>query len=161
MTMSRLVSMVAAALMVAGAPIAASADSVTIDFSGTVSTAGAGYAVGTAYSGQFTYDTNAALISTGGNYKEYALATGAFTITIGGNTLTNASGGFPNNIEVSNSGQFEVAGNTMTGTGQLSGHSIFLSSSGRRISARRHSPRFFQPTSRRLNFAGTLAKVLQ
>lgn len=124
--MTKVIQLAAVALL-ATAPLAAGhASPVTVDFSGTVSLPGLGYTVGTAYSGEFTYDTTAAFLSGGINFAFYQLAPGAFTVNIGADTLTNTGSG--NNIEVINLGgvgDLLIGGFTMTGTGPLNGSGVF------------------------------------
>jgi hypothetical protein len=120
--MISLVKAVSAAMVIA-APLVAQATPVTVDFSGTVATAGEGYVVGTPFSGQFTYDTGATIRGTGGNFRDFVLASSAFTFNIGGDTLTDS--GTNNSLQVTQLGEFAVLGNVMTGTGPLNGGGVF------------------------------------
>lgn len=98
---------------------------VDVTFSGALTS---GTLAGNSYSGTVTYDTNAAIVFTGANFRQFALATGALTVTIGGDTVTNTNGNvnLPDIIEVANFGQIEFAGNTVAGTGPVNGFSAFV-----------------------------------
>ena len=82
---------------------------------------------GSSFSGSVTYDTNAAIVLTGANFRDFALATGALTVTIGGDTVHNTNGNVnvPDVIEVSNFGRIVFESNTVAGSGPLDGFNAF------------------------------------
>lgn len=82
---------------------------------------------GSSFSGSVTYDTNAAIVLTGANFRDFALATGALTVTIGGDTVhnTNSNVNVPDIIEVSNFGRIVFESNTVAESGPLDGFNAF------------------------------------
>jgi PEP-CTERM motif-containing protein len=112
-----LVSIVLATAVVASS----SASTVKVDYSGTLTTAIPSFFVGESFSGSFTYDTTAPVVVPGGNFTGYAMAPGAFSLTIGGNTVSNYNGNalFPDNFYVTNFGDFALTVNGATGSGPL------------------------------------------
>ncbi len=105
------------------------ADSVNVTFSGSISSSLiGGIASGDSFSGSFTYQTTAGVVFTGGNFVDFALAPGALTFTIDGNTVTNTgSGAFPDIVEIVSFGKLEIGGQSMAGTGPLNGGDVFVS----------------------------------
>jgi hypothetical protein len=103
---------------------------ITVDVSGSVTRSGGAYAVGTAFSGSFTYDPTTAPSGGGTNFNYFPALT-AFTFDIGGDMLRLQSPG-SGDIQVVNGsfGTFNVQGNTMQGTGPLAGHSVALEFDG-------------------------------
>ena len=103
---------------------------VNVGFTGALTS---GSLAGNSYSGTFTYDTNAAIVFNGANFRQFALATGALTVTLGADTVSNTNGNVnvPDVIEVVNFGRLEIQGNTVSGTGPLNGFnaSVFFESS--------------------------------
>jgi hypothetical protein len=107
-------------------PVAtAQASVVTVDFAGTVNDTNSGYAVGTAYSGSFAYDTSAEAKygSVAYQFKGYGLD--AFSITVGGDTLTPLPSSLPpwetTRIEVGFGSAFFSSGFIWVNSGELSG----------------------------------------
>jgi|SRR5262245_3237283 len=98
------------------------ASTVDVTFSGVFDD---GPLSGSSFSGTVTYDTNAAIIFNGGNFRQFALATGALIVTIGSDTVHNTNGNFPDGIAVTNFGSLEFDGNTVAGSGPLDGFSAF------------------------------------
>lgn len=115
--------MLFALLAAAGAvPLAAPAQAalVTVNFSGTVTSTVAPYAAGTAYSGSFSYDSDASPLGVGGNFAFYRGISASFTI--GGDTVTDSAPA----VGVDEFGGFDVNLNNATGTGPFNGFSVFL-----------------------------------
>lgn len=100
------------------------ASTVNVSFSGVFDN---GPLNGSSFSGSVTYDTNAAIVFTGANFRDFALATGALTVTIAGNTVHNTNGNVavPDVIEVSDFGRIVFEGNTVAGSGPLDGFNAF------------------------------------
>ncbi len=119
-------SLLIASLLLLAPAGPALASTVDVTFSGAFT---AGPLTGSSYSGTVTYDTNAAIVFTGANFRQFALATGALTVTIGSDTVHNTNGNvnLPDIIEVADFGRIEFDGNTMAGTGPLNGHNAFPS----------------------------------
>src|SRR5215468_4619953 len=102
------------------APICpALASTVDVTFSGAFDN---GPLNGSSFSGTVTYDTNAAIIFNGANFRNFALATGALTVTIGGDTVHNINKvSIPDDIEVTDFGRLAFEGKTVAGSGPLDG----------------------------------------
>ena len=96
------------------------ASTVDVTFSGVFDN---GPLSGESFSGSVTYDTNAAIIFNGANFRQFALATGALTVTIGGDTVHNTNGNVnvSDDIQVSDFGRLAFQGNTVAGSGPLDG----------------------------------------
>lgn len=112
-------------LLIASLPLLTSAgpalaSTVDVTFSGTFDT---GPLSGSSFSGTVTYDTNAAIVFSGANFRQFALATDALTVTIGSDTVHNTNGNVnvPDVIQVSDFGRLAFQGNTMAGSGPLDG----------------------------------------
>src|SRR5262245_13791393 len=77
---------------------------------------------GSSFSGTVTYDTNAAIIFNGANFRQFALATGALTVTIGSDTVHNINKvGLPDDIQVSDFGRLAFQGNNLAVSRPLDG----------------------------------------
>jgi hypothetical protein len=106
------------------APVApALASIVDVTFSGALTS---GPLAGSSYTGTFTYDTTAAIVFTGATSRDFALATGALSVTLGADTVSNTNGGIPDLVEVVDFGRLEIKGNTVAGTGPLNGFNAFV-----------------------------------
>jgi hypothetical protein len=101
----------------------ARSQTVTVDFSGALPTDAYGYTAGTAFNGEFSYDTKAPVgIPDINGVIFYQLALGAFTFHIGSDTLTD---GDPEHlVKLEDDGGLQIYGTFMTGSGPLNGHSI-------------------------------------
>ena len=127
---AKVASILTALLLV---PVTSSfASTVEVSFSGTLDISDIpGLLVGTSFSGDFIYDTNAPIVATLANVQRFALNTGALSLTVGSDVLANTNGNalFPDTVDVTTFvtlGNFEVVGVTMAGTGPVNGGSAFV-----------------------------------
>ena len=108
------------------------ASTVEVSFSGVIDASDiAGILIGTSFSGEFIYDTNSSILFTGANFRHFALDTGAFSLNVGADSLTNTNGNasFPDLVQVTTFvtfGNLEIAGQAMAGSGPLDGGSAFV-----------------------------------
>jgi hypothetical protein len=95
-----------------------------VDYSGTVTGAGAPYATGTLFSGSFTYDPTASPTNIVSGGAAFPLV--AFSFDIGGDQLSDSSA----SISLTDLGDFRVQSDVLAGTGPLAGNGVFMDFGG-------------------------------
>ena len=98
-------------------------------FSGALDLSQLGYAVGTPFSGTFTYSTD---VPSAGGGVWLPLPAGALTLDIGGDILTSTDGnsGAPDFLAEGVLGGLEIVGNSLSGTGPIAGGAASIGFSG-------------------------------
>lgn len=107
-------------LLACTAPVLAA--TVTVDFVGSLEDSTIpGLPVGTNFFGSFQYRTDAPIVVSYDQYRQFALAGGELSLTIGGHTFANDNSdpSFPDVVQVTDDGRLGIYGNGMAGTGPL------------------------------------------
>lgn len=118
-------------LLVCTAPVHAA--TVTVDFVGSLDNSTIpGLPTGTNFFGTFQYKTNAPVVVSFSQYRQFALADGGLSLTIGGHTFTNDNSdpGFPDVVQAIDDGRLSIDGNGMAGTGPLVLNGVFVKFEG-------------------------------